>query len=85
MTSEDQDELSRMAGKAMAALSVIGFIGLGAFCGDAIFAGDTFLAIPFGIGSLTFALDLWRRWRPSGVKGHAKASSEPIEHRSEKH
>lgn len=63
MTSEDQDSLSRMAGKVMAVLAVIGCIVLGAFCGYAIFAGDTLLAILFGIGSLTFALDLWRRWR----------------------
>lgn len=65
MTPEGQDPFGRMAAQAMAVLETIAVFVLGAFCGYAVYAGDTLLAIAFGIGSLTFVRDLWHRWRTS--------------------
>lgn len=65
MTPEGQDPFGRMAGQAMAVLETIAVIVLGALCGYAVYADDTLLAIVFGIGSLTFVRDLWRRSRTS--------------------
>lgn len=65
MTVEGQDSLSRIAGLVMAVLEGIAFVVLGAFAVYAVYRGDGLLAVVFGIGSLTFAIDIWRRWRTS--------------------
>lgn len=61
----DTATLTRIAGLAMAVLEVIAFVVLGAFSAYAVSRGDALLAVLFGIGSLTFAIDIWRRWRTS--------------------
>jgi Na+/phosphate symporter len=63
------ESLSRMASLAMAVAEAIAFITLGVFCALFAFSGDTrldtLLAIVFGFGSFTFAVNLWSRWRRS--------------------
>jgi hypothetical protein len=69
MTPEGLDSFSRMASRAMAVVEAIAFITLGVFCVLFAFSGDTrldtLLAVTFGFGSFTFAVNLWRRWRSS--------------------
>lgn len=66
MTSEGQSPLSNAAGWARVVLDAIVVIVMATFCvltfsGDTLL--DTLLAVVFGLVSLTFAADLWRRWR----------------------
>lgn len=67
VTSEGQSPLSTAASWARVVLDAIVVIVMATFCvltfsgGDTLL--DTLLAVVFGLLSLTFAADLWRRWR----------------------
>ncbi len=61
------DDLGRTASWAMAIIEGAGSIVLSVFCGYFVYAGetrlDTLLALTFGFGALTFAVNAWRYWR----------------------
>ncbi len=65
--TDPDDGLRRTASWAMAIIEGVGFIVLGVFSGYFVYAGetrfDTLLAVTFGIGALTFALNAWHNWR----------------------
>lgn len=65
--TDPDDVLRRMASWAMASVEGVACIVLGVFSGYFLYAGetrlDTLLAVTFGLGAITFALSVWRRWR----------------------